>query len=113
MTKNKRKLSAAQKAAKKKLRQETKIVFINGKMKRVRRPPTIEGLEVDDFIRANADPIFLHHEELWEYLEADDYAEPSHAQTSAVNQSDRELVDFISVETGDSGCDPTGKHRAG
>jgi hypothetical protein len=48
-------------------------VFIHGKMKRVRRPPVIEGMGVDDFLRQNADPIFLHQERMWEYLQpADD-----------------------------------------
>jgi hypothetical protein len=56
MRKRKRKLTAAEKAAKKKRRGEFPSVFINGKMKRVRRPPMIEGMSVDDFIWANADP---------------------------------------------------------
>ena len=68
MGKRKRKLTPAEKAAKKKRRQEYKTIFINGKMKRVRRPTTIEGMTVDEFIRQNADPVFLHQEELWEYL---------------------------------------------
>ena len=49
------------------------IVFINGKQKRVRRPPTIDGMDVDEFIRRNADPIWLHQNGLWEYIsEADE-----------------------------------------
>jgi hypothetical protein len=44
-------------------------IFINGKMKRVPRPPTIEGLTVEQFIRRNADPIWLHQNEMWEYME--------------------------------------------
>jgi len=35
-------------------------VFINGKQKRVKRPQTIDGLDMDEFIRRNADPIWLH-----------------------------------------------------
>ena len=71
----KRKLNRAEKAAKKKRRQEYETIFINGKMKRVRRPPTIEGMNVDDFIRQNADPIFLQ-EKLWECLEPANDARP-------------------------------------
>ena len=41
---------------------------INGKQKRVRRPPTIEGMPVDEFIARNADPIWLHQNEMWEIL---------------------------------------------
>lgn len=51
-------------------------IFIGGKQKRVRRPPTIDGLSVDEFIRRNADPIWLHQNEMWEYMtpETDPYA---------------------------------------
>jgi len=65
----KRKLTAAEKAAKKRRRAEFQTVFINGKQKRVRRPPTIDGMGVDEFVRRNADPIFLHEMEMWEFLE--------------------------------------------
>ncbi len=47
-------------------------VFINGKQKRVRRPPQIEGMDPDQFILLNADPIWLHQHGLWEYLPDDD-----------------------------------------
>lgn len=71
MSKRKRKLTAAEKAAKKRRREKSMIIFINGKQKRVKRPPTIEGMDVDDYIRANADPIWLHQNEMWELLEDD------------------------------------------
>jgi hypothetical protein len=67
--KRKRRLTAAEKAAKKRRRAEFRTVFINGKQKRVRRPPTIDGMSVDEFIRGNADPIFLHEHEMWELME--------------------------------------------
>ena len=60
MAKQKRKLSAKQKAEKARLRQEYMWIFVRGKQKRVRRPPTIEGMDPDEFIRQNADPIWLH-----------------------------------------------------
>jgi hypothetical protein len=66
---SKRKLTAAaEKAAKKRRKREFVTIFINGKQKRVRRPPTIDGMDVDEFIRLNADPIWLHQNEMWEYL---------------------------------------------
>lgn len=43
-------------------------IFINGKQKRVKRPPTIEGLPVDEFIRTNAGPIWLFQNEMYEEL---------------------------------------------
>ena len=64
----KRKLTAAQRRARRERRKNFQIVFINGKQKWVPRPPTIEGLPVDEFIARNADPIWLHTNELWELL---------------------------------------------
>ena len=69
MPKARRKLTAAEKARKKKRRQEYMTIFINGKQKQVRRPTTIEGTDVDEFIRINADPIWLHQNEMWEEME--------------------------------------------
>lgn len=66
MPKPKRKLTSAQRAAKRRRKAETMIVFINGKQKRVRREPTIEGLPADEFIRRNADPIWVHQEGCWD-----------------------------------------------
>lgn len=69
--KPKRPLTAAQRREKKRRKAETMIIFINGKQKRVRRPPTIEGLPADEFIRRNADPIWLHQNEDWHPLDSD------------------------------------------
>ena len=69
MSKPKRKLTTAQKAQKKRRREQFMIIFINGKQKRIRRPSLIEGLRSDEFIRTNADPIWLHQNEMWDYLE--------------------------------------------
>ena len=44
-------------------------IFMNGKQKRVKRPPIIDGMDEDEFIRRNADPIWLHQNEMWEYLD--------------------------------------------
>jgi 16S rRNA U516 pseudouridylate synthase RsuA-like enzyme len=73
MAKRKRKLTSAEKAEKRRRRREYMTIFINGKQKRVKRPPTIEGLPVDEFIRRNADPMWLFqngmYEELYEWEE--------------------------------------------
>ena len=63
-----RKLTPAEKAEKKKRQSEYMTIFINGKQKRVRRLQTIDGLDSDEFIRMNSDPIWLHQNEMWEYL---------------------------------------------
>jgi len=41
---------------------------MNGKQVRVKRPETIDGMDKDEFIRRNADPIWLHQNEMWEYM---------------------------------------------
>lgn len=69
MAKPKKKLTTEQKAAKKKRQQEYMTVFMNGKQKRIKRPPTIEGVDADEFILRNADPIWLHQNEIWEYID--------------------------------------------
>jgi hypothetical protein len=69
MSKPKRKLTPTQKRARRKRREEFMMIFVNGKQKRVRRPPRIDGMPVDEFILRNADPIWLHQNELWEYLD--------------------------------------------
>jgi len=72
MAKRKRKLSAAEKAEKKQRQKEYMTIFVNGKQKRVKRPQTIDGIDVNEFIRRNADPIWLHQNEMWEYITDDD-----------------------------------------
>ena len=68
MSKPKRKLSAREKADKKRRKLEFMKIFINGKQKRVRRPPTIDRMSVDEFIRLNADPIWLHQQGEWHLI---------------------------------------------
>lgn len=68
MAKRKRKMTAAEKAEKRRRRLEYMTIFINGRQRRVKRPPTIDGVEVDEFIRRNADPIWLQQHGMWEYL---------------------------------------------
>lgn len=70
----KRELTTKHKAEKARLRKEYMWIFVYGKQKRVRRQPMIDSMDVDDFIRRNADPIWLHQEGLWEYLMLDEEA---------------------------------------
>ena len=68
MAKPKKKLTAAQRAAKKQRKRDFMTVFMNGKQVRVRRPPTIDGMDEFEFIRRNADPIWLHQHGYHEFL---------------------------------------------
>lgn len=68
----KRKLTAAERRARRKRRKKYMTVFINGKQKRVPRPQQVEGMDADEFIAQNADPIWLHQNELWELMPTDD-----------------------------------------
>ncbi len=76
MPKPKKKLTNAQKRAKKTAKAERqkkyKWVFMNGKQVRIKREPTIDGMNIDEYIRNNADPIWLHQNELWEYIDPDE-----------------------------------------
>ena len=69
MTRQKKKLTPEQKAAKKKRREDYMTVFMNGKHKRIKRLPTIDGMDAEEFMRRNADPIWLHQNEMWEYID--------------------------------------------
>lgn len=83
MGKKKRKLTAAEKAAKRRRRLEYMTIFINGKQKRVKRPATINGMDADEFILQNADPIWLHQNEMWEYIQPEEHDwEPRTPNTS-------------------------------
>ncbi len=68
MPKPKRKLTARQRAEKKLRAERYMTIFIHGKQKRVLRPSMIEGVLDDEFILANADPIWLHQEGLWHLI---------------------------------------------
>ena len=72
MAKPKRRLTAAEKRARREWKKKYKTVFVNGKQERVLREPTIDGLPVDEFIALNADPIWLHQNGMWEYLHVND-----------------------------------------
>lgn len=71
LTKQKRKLTPAEKAQKKKRQMEYMTIFIKGKQKRVKRPPTIDGIDLDIFIQRNADAIWLHQNEMWEDIDSE------------------------------------------
>ena len=76
MAKVKAKITPAQKRAKKKAKAERQRkymwVFMNGKQVRVKRPPKIEGVDADEYIEQNADPVWLHKNEMWECIQADE-----------------------------------------
>jgi hypothetical protein len=66
--KPKKKLTPEQRREKERRKKEFHTVFINGKQKRIRRDPKIDGLPVDEFIKRNADPVWLHQNEMWELI---------------------------------------------
>jgi hypothetical protein len=67
----KRKRTAAEKRARRERKKNYMTIFINGRQKRIRRPPLIEGLSVEEFIAKNADPIWLHENGQWEDIDLD------------------------------------------
>jgi len=74
MPKIKKKLSFAQKHAKKEAKAERQKkymwVFMSGKQVCVRRPEMIDGIPKDEWIEQNAGPIWLHQNEMWDVLYA-------------------------------------------
>jgi len=72
MAKVKKKLTPAQKRARKAAKAERQRkyewVFINGKQVRIKRPPTVDGMPVDQFSEKNAGPAWLHQKEMWELM---------------------------------------------
>jgi hypothetical protein len=67
-----RKLTAAERRARRERKRQFMTIFINGKQKRVPRPQTIEGLPVEEYIARNADPIWLHENGPWEHMRLED-----------------------------------------
>lgn len=77
----KRKRSWNEKCRKKEHKTAFTTVYVNGRQKRVRRPPMIDGMLADEFIARNADPIWLHENELWELMPlVDDVQEEKNGQ---------------------------------
>jgi len=72
MPKPRRKMTAAERWARRERKRKFMTIFVNGKQKRVPRPPTIDGLPVDEFLARNADPIWLHQAGLWHLIPVDD-----------------------------------------
>lgn len=70
--KQKRKLTAEERRARQERKQNSETIFVNGKQKRVRRPPMIGGLPVEEYIARNPDPVWLHQEELWHLMPEND-----------------------------------------
>lgn len=68
MAKPKRKRTPAEKRARRERKRKFMMVFLNGRQKRVPRPQLIDGLLIEEFIARNADPIWLHENELWELM---------------------------------------------
>ena len=71
MPKRKRKLTAAEKRARRERKRKYMTIFINGKQKRVLRPQEIDELPVNEFIIRNADPIWLHQNGMWDLMNPD------------------------------------------
>ena len=62
------KLTTAEKVARARRKAQFMTIFLNGRQKKVRRPESIEGQPAHDFIRSNADPLWLHQNEMWELI---------------------------------------------
>ncbi|MFA6011400.1 MAG: hypothetical protein WC799_15545 [Desulfobacteraceae bacterium] len=90
-----KKLTPAQKkkrnTAKAERQRKYEWIFINGKQVRIKRPPTVDGILVDQFIEENTDPIWLHQNELWELMPAEETLfDPEQSAASDITEHDGE-----------------------
>nr|MDU9045156.1 hypothetical protein [Candidatus Electrothrix aestuarii] len=69
-------------------REQYKTIFINGKQKRVRRPPSIDGMPVDEFIARNADPLWLHQNGYHELLAEQEAEQGQDTENSSQENED-------------------------
>ena len=69
MVKQTKKLTS--RATKEERKKKFMFVFMNRRQVRVKRPETIDGINVDEFIRRNADPIWLHQNGMHELIDDD------------------------------------------
>jgi len=76
--------------AKKERQKKYMTVFMNGKQVRVKRPETIDGMGVDEFILTNADPIWLHQNEMWEYIDHQQFQSEEEHKTHNINNNNDE-----------------------
>jgi len=49
-----------------------KYFIDHAKVRRAKRPLRIEGIDVDEYIQLNADPIWFHENEMWENIKEDE-----------------------------------------
>lgn len=89
---SRRRLTAKEKAEKKRRKKEFMTIFVNGKQKRVRRPPTIDGIDAEEFILRNADPLWLHQNGLWEYMDETGTGEE-------ITEVMKQVIDQVGVST--------------
>ncbi len=74
--KSARKLTAAEKKTKRERQKKFQTIVVNGKQKHVPREPEIVRIPVDQWIRDNADPIWVHQNGMREYIERDTPDQP-------------------------------------
>ena len=67
---------------------------MNGKQARIKRPPTVDGMPVDQFIEENADPVWLHQNELWELMPIEDDLFGSEPSTESSETEDENGIPF-------------------
>lgn len=92
--KRRRKRTAAEKRARRERRAKYMTIFVHGKQKRVLRPQMIEGLPVDEFIKRNADPIWLQMNEMWEFMPCDEPPAPSQRREPSIDVDDSMDIPF-------------------
>jgi hypothetical protein len=66
-----------------------KSIFINGKQKRIKREPKIDGMDEEEFLRRNADAVWLVQNEMYELTDPDDLKDVVEKRATDNNGSDQ------------------------
>ncbi len=85
MPKQKRKATAAEKRVSRERKKKFMTIFVSGRQKRVPRWQLTEGMPVDEFIARNADPIWLHQNEMWELIPISSASDDFNTPAESVN----------------------------
>jgi hypothetical protein len=98
MAKIKKELTPAQKKARKAAKAERQKkyewVFMNGKQVRIKREPTVDGMPVDEYLRKNADPIWLHQNAMWELIPIEEPCFDAESDIESDAKQGEDLIPF-------------------
>jgi hypothetical protein len=67
---------------------------MNGKQVRIKREPTVDGMPIDEFIMKNADPIWLHQNEMWELIPVEERSSDAKSDIESDAEQSEDIIPF-------------------